>query len=116
MYRARQDGVRVVDAGDDDTDDAAVIAASRAVPERFAAIFDRHAAHIHRYLSRRLGGDAVDDLVAETFLIAFRGRERYDPGWRGARPWLYGIATNLISRYRRDEARRYRLRQAVVAE
>src|SRR5436309_3112323 len=116
MYRARQDEMRVADAGDDDVDDGAVIAASVAVPERFAAIFDRHAAHIHRYLARRLGGDAVDDLVAETFLIAFRGRGRYDPGWRSARPWLYGIATNLVSRHRRDEARRHRLRQAVVPE
>jgi RNA polymerase sigma-70 factor (ECF subfamily) len=116
MYRARQEEVPVEGAGDDDTDDGTVIAASAAVPECFAAIFDRHAAHIHRYLSRRLGGDAVDDLVAETFLIAFRGRGRYDTGWRSARPWLYGIATNVVSRHRRDEARRYRLRQAVVPE
>jgi hypothetical protein len=36
-------------------DDAAVIEASRAEPDRFASLFDRHARHIHRYLARRVG-------------------------------------------------------------
>jgi hypothetical protein len=31
-------------------DDAAVIEASRAEPDRFASLFDRHAPYIHRYL------------------------------------------------------------------
>jgi DNA-directed RNA polymerase specialized sigma24 family protein len=29
-----------------------------------------------------------------------------------ARPWLYGIATNLVAQHRREEARQFRLRQA----
>ena len=45
-------------------DDAALIRAN------FAALFDRHAPHIHRYLARRLGDQQADDLVAETFLTA----------------------------------------------
>ena len=57
---------------------------------------------------RRLGPDAADDVVAETFLLAFRQRDRYDLGRPDARPWLYGIATNLISRHRRAEIRQYR--------
>jgi RNA polymerase sigma-70 factor (ECF subfamily) len=60
-----------------DLDDAAVIEASRADPDRFASLFDRHAPHIHRYLARRAGRQAADDLVAETFLVAFRKRAGY---------------------------------------
>ena len=93
-------------------DDAAVIEASRAEPDRFASLFDRHAPYIHRYLARRVGRQAADDLVAETFLVAFRKRAGYDDRYRDARPWLYGIATNLIAQHRREEARQLRLRQA----
>jgi RNA polymerase sigma factor (sigma-70 family) len=93
-------------------DDAAVIEASRAEPGCFAALFDRHARHIHRYLARRVGRQAADDLVAETFLVAFGKRDGYDPRFRDARPWLYGIATNLVGRHRREEVRQFRLRQA----
>jgi RNA polymerase sigma-70 factor (ECF subfamily) len=89
-------------------DDAGLIAESCRAPERFGAVFDRHAAAIHGYITRRLGRDAADDLVAETFLVAFRQRGRYDPGQPSARPWLYGIATRLISRRRRDEVRFFR--------
>ena len=97
-------------------DDAAVIQSSWREPERFAALFDRHAAHIHRYLARRAGRQVADDLVAETFLAAFAKRDRYDLGHADARPWLYGIATNLVNQHRRDAARQYRIRQAAVAE
>jgi len=94
------------------TDDAAVIRASVCEPDRFASLFDRHAQHIHRYLARRVGRQAADDLVAETFLVAFGKRGAYDPGFRDARPWLYGIATNLVGRHRREEVRQFRLSQA----
>jgi RNA polymerase sigma-70 factor (ECF subfamily) len=89
-------------------DDASLIAESGAFPERFGVVFDRHAAAIHGYVARRLGRDAADDLVAETFLVAFSRRQGYDPGQPSARPWLYGIATRLISRHRRDEVRFFR--------
>ena len=93
-------------------DDAAVIEVSRAEPDRFASLFDRHAPYIHRYLARRVGTQAADDLVAETFLVAFRKRTGYDRRYHDARPWLYGIATNLVAKHRREEARQLRLRQA----
>jgi RNA polymerase sigma factor (sigma-70 family) len=94
------------------TDDATVIEASLNEPDRFASLFDRHAPYIHRYLTRRVGRQAADDLVAETFLVAFGKRGAYDPGYRDARPWLYGIATNLVGRHRREETRQFRLSQA----
>ncbi|GAA3474855.1 RNA polymerase sigma factor [Nonomuraea roseola] len=86
-------------------DDAVVIERSWDEPERFGAVFDAHYAEIHRYVSRRLGPHAADDVSAETFALAFRQRRRYDTSHRSARPWLYGIATNLISRHRRNEVR-----------
>jgi RNA polymerase sigma factor (sigma-70 family) len=92
-------------------DDAELIKESLADPERFAELFDRHASEIHRYTARRLGPDGIetaDDITAETFLVAFRKRVRYDLGRPDARPWLYGIASNLISGRRRTEVRRLR--------
>ena len=97
-------------------DDAAIIEGSWREPEQFAVLFDRHAPHIHRYLARRADRQVADDLVAETFLAAFAKRHRYDLGHPDARPWLYGIATNLVNQHRRDEARQYRIRQAAIAE
>ncbi|MCX4788721.1 MULTISPECIES: RNA polymerase sigma factor [unclassified Streptomyces] len=86
-------------------DDAEVVAQSLEHPEIFAGLYDRHAPDIHRYAARRLGEGAADDITAETFLIAFRSRRRYDRTHRNARPWLYGIAANLIGKQRRSEER-----------
>ncbi|GGW00715.1 hypothetical protein GCM10010264_08890 [Streptomyces globisporus] len=66
----------------DDGDDADVIAQSLDEPELFAGLYDRHAPDIHRYAARRLGEGAADDITAETFLIAFRTRARYDTAHR----------------------------------
>jgi RNA polymerase sigma-70 factor (ECF subfamily) len=91
-----------------DADDAAVVQLSRHEPDHFSVLFRRHAPYIQRYVVRRLGQDAADDIVAETFLLAFRQRDSYDQTRADARPWLYGIATNLIGRHRRAEIRLYR--------
>jgi RNA polymerase sigma-70 factor (ECF subfamily) len=88
--------------------DAHVIERSVACPEKFSLIFDRHAAGVHGYLRRRIGSPAADDLLAETFLIAFERRTRYDATVAGARPWLLGIATNLLRRFARSEVRAFR--------
>ncbi|WP_406369118.1 RNA polymerase sigma factor [Streptomyces sp. NBC_00647] len=88
--------------------DARMIERSRDEPELFAALFDRHADAVHRYTARRLGAEVAEDLTAETFTTAFQQRHRYDLARDDARPWLLGIATNLISRHRRAEARRFR--------
>jgi RNA polymerase sigma factor (sigma-70 family) len=88
--------------------DAEFIAASVPAGEAFAALFDRHARTLHRYLARRAGVAAAEDLLAQTFLVAFETRDRYDQARADARPWLYGIATNVLRRARRDEVRLYR--------
>jgi RNA polymerase sigma-70 factor (ECF subfamily) len=88
--------------------DSTVISESLTAPERFGEIYDRHADAIHRYLARRAGTAVADDLASETFLAAFRLRGRYDLGRQDARPWLYGIATNLVHRHQRSERAAYR--------
>jgi RNA polymerase sigma factor (sigma-70 family) len=90
----------------DSETDASVIAASLAEPEVFGALFDRHARVLFRYLVRRIGPDEADTLLGEVFRIAFEKRSTYDGDRPNARPWLYGIATNLVAKHRRGEARR----------
>ncbi|MBB4777731.1 RNA polymerase sigma factor [Actinomadura livida] len=95
--------------------DADLIRSSLADPEAFAALFDRYSAMLFRYVSRRLGPEAAEDIVGETFLAAFSRRHRYDAAQRDARPWLFGIATKLVARHHRTEAARYRaLRRSPV--
>lgn len=92
-----------------ETDDASYISRSRSDPEVFAEVFRRHSPEMTRYVTRRLGEAAADDVVSETFLAAFRQRQGYDLSRRSARPWLYGIATNLMRRHVRTEVRQLRL-------
>lgn len=88
--------------------DAGVIARSLTEPEAFTAIFARHFDALHRYLARRVGAGAADELASEVFARAFEHRARFDGAHAGAAPWLYGIAANLIARRRRDERRALR--------
>ncbi|MEV4113817.1 RNA polymerase sigma factor [Nonomuraea sp. NPDC049695] len=97
--------------------DAALIERSLTQPDCFAALFDRHYAAIHGYAERRLSRPLADDIAAETFLIAFDRRATYDRSRPDARPWLYGIASNLIARHHRAEVRQYQaLARAEVSE
>jgi RNA polymerase sigma-70 factor (ECF subfamily) len=88
--------------------DAEVINASLTEPGAFAMIFDRHYNDVHRYLARRVGGTTADDLAGQVFLVAFSGRDRYRGELSNARPWLFGIATNLMGKHFRAEGRRLR--------
>jgi RNA polymerase sigma-70 factor (ECF subfamily) len=59
-------------------------------------------------LHGRVGGELASDLASETFAIAFRRRSSYKLTRPDARPWLYGIAVNLLRDHRRSEERRLR--------
>jgi RNA polymerase sigma-70 factor (ECF subfamily) len=85
--------------------DAELIREARADPACFVALFDRHYAAIYRFLQRRVGANRAEDLASEVFLRGLEMLDRYDARWPDARPWLYGIATNLVRRARRDEFR-----------
>jgi RNA polymerase sigma factor (sigma-70 family) len=75
-------------------------------PHEFATVFERHFAAVHAYVQRRVGVDLADEVAAETFARAFDRRRRYDLSRPDARPWLLGIATNILRRHWRGERRR----------
>ena len=84
------------------------ISFSLAQAPAFEAVFDRHFDEICGFLCRRVGGDLGEELAAETFAQAFGGWSRYDVQRGAVRPWLFGIASNLLRAHRRSEARRLR--------
>jgi RNA polymerase sigma-70 factor, ECF subfamily len=82
--------------------------------ERFEAIYREHFGSIEAYARRRLPARA-DDVVAETFLVAWRRLEHVP---EDALPWLYGVARRVVSECRRTSTRQDALaeRLAVVRE
>ena len=88
--------------------DAWLIAVSLHQPARFAELFDRHYGALAAYIGRRVGASLADELASDTFLAAFAARDRYDAEQADARPWLYGIANNLLRKHLRSENRRRR--------
>lgn len=93
----------------DDGADAVIVRESLADPELFAVLVRRHAPALQRYVTRRIGAGAAEDVVAETFLVAFRQRVGYADDGRDCLPWLYGIATRLVHRHWRSESAQLRL-------
>jgi RNA polymerase sigma-70 factor (ECF subfamily) len=96
--------------------DSAAISASLADPGAFGVIFERHYDAVHGYLQRRLGGHLADELAAQTFLVAFDRRSRFDRSRSSSRPWLFGIATNLAHNHRRREIVELRAIAAMAPE
>lgn len=91
-----------------------MIARSLNEPDMFGEIFTRHHDTIHRYVARRAGAEQAPDLTTEVFVRAFRLRDGYDTNRSSARPWLYGIATNIIGDNIRSTRRRQRLHLAMA--
>jgi RNA polymerase sigma factor (sigma-70 family) len=88
--------------------DSEIILRSHDDPSAFGILFDRHAANIHRYVARRTNATVADDVMAETFLVAFERRGSFAKGYTDAAPWLFGIATNLLRHHHRREVRALR--------
>jgi len=72
-----------------------------------APLIARHHVALHRFVARRIGADA-EDIVSETFECACVRAGAYRPTTPNARPWLFGIATNLLRRHARREAAMYK--------
>ena len=96
--------------------DAEVMEESLADAGRFGEIFDRHAQPIFRFLARRIGADDAGDLLSDVFLAAFEARARYDRDRPSALPWLYGIASNLLSKHHRNRASELRVLDRMVVQ
>jgi RNA polymerase sigma-70 factor (ECF subfamily) len=82
--------------------DAEIFQRSIRDPDAFRAIFERHASAVHAYARKRIGM-AGEEILAQTFLTAFEKRGRFDLSYGSARPWLLGIATNIIRHHLREE-------------
>ncbi|MFC4241848.1 RNA polymerase sigma factor [Gryllotalpicola reticulitermitis] len=92
--------------------DRDIVIGSLTEPAMFGLLFHRHSDRIFRYAAKRVGRDAADDIMSETFVVAFHRRARFDRAHEDAAPWLFGVATMLIRRHRAAEARSLRLLEA----
>ena len=98
---------------DDDPTDGELLAAAARDPNGFGLLYDRHAVAVLRFLYRRTdSAETAADLCAETFAVAFAHRRRFTDTGESARPWLFGIARNLLGHYLRHQkvSERYRRR------
>ena len=92
---------------DTDTDAQCLAAVAGGEIAALEPLINRHHVAIHRFVARRIGADA-EDIVSETFECACRRAGAYTPFGADARPWLFGIATNLLRAHARREAAMYR--------
>lgn len=89
--------------------DGELIRRSRSDPRLFETVFDRHYDAVRLYAQRRIGLADGEEIAASTFEWAFSQRGRFDDGtFSSARPWLIGIANNLVRSHVRHEAVRRR--------
>jgi RNA polymerase sigma factor (sigma-70 family) len=98
-----------------DESDSAVIATSLEMPGAFGVLFDRHGAVLLRFLARRVDPASAEALLGEVFRIAFERRSQFDLERECARPWLYGIAANVVAKHHRSEGRRLRATMRIAA-
>ena len=82
-----------------ETDGTLIERSVRGRPDAFVEVVQRHEVAVHRFLARRAGYQAAGDLLGEVWVRAFAARGGYDPGHADARPWLYGIARNVLRAY-----------------
>jgi RNA polymerase sigma factor (sigma-70 family) len=69
----------------------------------FDRLYAEHAAPLFRFLAYRTGDRTLaEDVLADTFERALRGRRRFDRRKASEKTWLYTIALNLV----RDHSRR----------
>jgi RNA polymerase sigma-70 factor (ECF subfamily) len=75
-------------------------------PDAFGALFDEHARAVYNYAYRRTGSwPAAEEVVSLTFLEAWRLRDGVQPEGGSLRPWLLGIAVNVLRNQARAERR-----------
>jgi RNA polymerase sigma-70 factor (ECF subfamily) len=70
--------------------------------ERFQAIYRRYRPAVVAYARRRVSADAVEDVVAETFLVCWRKLDRVP---EEPLAWLYAVAGKTLANQRRAAAR-----------
>lgn len=98
------------------TTDSEIIQRSLQQPAVFAELFDRHARAVNAFATYRIGRHAAEDVLSETFLVAFRRRADFDTDVESAVPWLLGIASRLIRHHRAAEAKHWRSFAASISQ
>ncbi|MEO6988341.1 MAG: RNA polymerase sigma factor [Aquihabitans sp.] len=80
----------------------------------FRSLFDLHLGPVWRFARRRCGSaDDADDIVADTFAVAWRRREDLPPSDEVGL-WLFGVARRVLANQRRSADRRARLHQRLA--
>ncbi len=87
--------------------------ASQDRQERFELLFESYHAQIAAYARRRAPSEAVEDVVEDTFLVAWRALERVPSE---PLPWLYGVARRVLANKRRGGRRAAALAQRLAQE
>jgi len=87
-----------------ETDGALIEWSVRGRADAFVEVVRRHEVAVHGFLARRAGHQAADDLLGEVWVRAFAARAGFQPGYADARPWLYGIARNVLRAHWRAAA------------
>jgi RNA polymerase sigma factor (sigma-70 family) len=77
---------------------------------RFTALYREHHTRVRDFAQRRVGTDLAQEVVAETFLVAWR---RLDDIPGASLPWLYRVALYEIANLRRRQAKAVRLHDAL---
>ena len=70
--------------------------------QRFVLVYESCYEAVYAYAARRVDTDLAGDVVADTFLVAWRRRDRIP---ETPLPWLYGIARRVIANHRRSQRR-----------
>jgi len=79
--------------------------------ERFELLFRANHGRVARYVARRTRPELVDDVVAETFLVAWRRLHDVPPD---SLPWLLGTARRALATQERSTRRRLALAKRVA--
>ncbi len=77
------------------------------------ALFTSHAAEVYAFALRRTSRSAAQDVVSETFLVAWR---RLDSVPETPKPWLLGVARRVLANQRRSDGRQIALRARVGSQ
>jgi RNA polymerase sigma factor (sigma-70 family) len=81
--------------------------------QRIVVLYETHGGAVLAFARRRCGADEAEDVLAETFLIAWRRRDDVPAD---ALPWLYAVARNVVSNRQRSQRRRTALEARIAAE
>ncbi|MFV0256951.1 MAG: RNA polymerase sigma factor [Acidimicrobiales bacterium] len=81
--------------------------------ERFRSVYKANYGPIQGYCRRRLNPEAADEAVNEVFVVAWRRLDDL-PSDGEVRPWLFGVARNVVANASRSDRNRRRLTERLT--